>query len=184
MGMAMAQVAGATRTLTGESLIEPGLTELGDQRALRGGDAAPGPHDGPAPRLHVQAAPARADPPDACSAARSLRRGRPGAGGDRLLRGPRRVHAARRAACRWRSSAASPGGWDEWRRGGLAAGTAGEADRRRGDVRLARNEPAADCALLAGRGGRGRGARTSRDCAPGVATARRCRAVGIGTAGR
>jgi adenylate cyclase len=28
MGMAMAQVAGATRTLTGESLMEPGLTEL------------------------------------------------------------------------------------------------------------------------------------------------------------
>ena len=28
MGMAMAQVAGATRTLTGETLMEPGLTEL------------------------------------------------------------------------------------------------------------------------------------------------------------
>ena len=28
MGMAMAQVAGATRTLTGESLMEPGLTEV------------------------------------------------------------------------------------------------------------------------------------------------------------
>jgi adenylate cyclase len=28
MGMALAQVAGATRTLTGESLMEPGLTEL------------------------------------------------------------------------------------------------------------------------------------------------------------
>ena len=40
MGMAMAQVAGATRTLTGETLLEPGLTELGDQRPLRGGERA------------------------------------------------------------------------------------------------------------------------------------------------
>ena len=157
MGMAMAQVAGATRTLTGETLMEPGLTELEISSRFEEATRRLVPMMGPlldyTYRLHQ-----REQIRQTVLGTRGAGDGRPARTevtvcfadlveftklGERLpMEELGRAHrAAGRAGARGR----------------LAAGPAREADRRRRDARLDRDRPAARRGALARRGGRGGG---------------------------
>ena len=185
LGMTMSQLAAANRRLVADTFMRAGDTEYEVADALRRGrPGIPAADRRPAP-VCARHAPARADPPRRLRARRAVqragRRSRPRHG---LLRRPGRLHAAggdprpRGAGDGDRQARRACGG------GRGAAGAAGEADRRRGDVRRPGARPGGRGGARAG-GGRGRrGRRVPAAARRDRLRARRSREGATGTAAR